>query len=182
MKAVEDVLAKACASCGRTDVEFYPRHKKCKACRNAILRERHRANPEPGRARAKEWRAANPDRTKARDDERRRSADEKAREQMREYVRQWRIKHPDRHVAKEHARRARYRGKYSAKDWRSLCRRYGDCCAYCGSKKPLTVDHVVPLVRGGSNYIGNLLPACAWCNSSKGKKLLVEWRRHDQQT
>lgn len=41
-------------------------------------------------------------------------------------------------------------------------------CAYCGSKeKYLTVDHAVPLSKGGSNYIENILPACFWCNVKK---------------
>jgi hypothetical protein len=32
-------------------------------------------------------------------------------------------------------------------------------------------------VRGGTNYEGNLTPACKQCNSSKAARLLVEWRR-----
>jgi 5-methylcytosine-specific restriction endonuclease McrA len=40
-----------------------------------------------------------------------------------------------------------------------------------------TIDHIVPLARGGTNYEGNLTPACRPCNSSKGTLLLVEWRK-----
>jgi hypothetical protein len=39
-----------------------------------------------------------------------------------------------------------------------------------------TLDHVVPLVRGGTNYEGNLVPACRKCNSSKAAWLLTEWK------
>ena len=35
---------------------------------------------------------------------------------------------------------------------------------------------IMPIIRGGRHSIGNLLPACGSCNSSKGAKLLVEWR------
>ena len=48
-------------------------------------------------------------------------------------------------------------------------------CAYC-DKPADTVDHVVPLVRGGTNYEGNLVPACRRCNSSKSGRMVVEWR------
>ncbi|HAT1242480.1 TPA: HNH endonuclease [Corynebacterium striatum] len=40
----------------------------------------------------------------------------------------------------------------------------------------MTLDHVVPLSRGGKNTIGNALPACQSCNSSKHSKLLAEWK------
>ena len=50
-------------------------------------------------------------------------------------------------------------------------------CAFC-SGLATTVDHVIPLFRGGSNFEGNLVPACRPCNISKGRWLLVEWRAH----
>lgn len=55
--------------------------------------------------------------------------------------------------------------------WQAQCRR----CFYCPGLAE-TVDHVVPLVRGGTNYEGNLVPACRSCNSSKAARLLIEWR------
>lgn len=48
-------------------------------------------------------------------------------------------------------------------------------CAYCEGPCQ-TIDHVIPLVRGGTNFIGNLLPACRSCNHRKGTRLLSEWR------
>jgi 5-methylcytosine-specific restriction endonuclease McrA len=64
----------------------------------------------------------------------------------------------------------------TAKDWRRLKDRHGGRCAYCDVKAPLTMEHVVPISRGGTHGVGNLLPACANCNSSKRHRLLVEWR------
>lgn len=47
-------------------------------------------------------------------------------------------------------------------------------CVYCAA--PAThVDHVRPLSRGGWEHEDNLVPACAWCNLSKGALLLTEW-------
>ncbi len=43
-------------------------------------------------------------------------------------------------------------------------------CHYCGKKfapKELTMDHVVPLARGGGSTRGNVVPACAACNREK---------------
>jgi 5-methylcytosine-specific restriction endonuclease McrA len=47
-------------------------------------------------------------------------------------------------------------------------------CFYC-KDFPTTVDHVVPLIHGGTNYQENLVPCCRPCNSSKGDKSLAEW-------
>ncbi len=49
-------------------------------------------------------------------------------------------------------------------------------CFYCGAEKCGGVDHVVPLSRGGAHELANLVGACASCNSSKGAKLLSEWK------
>lgn len=43
-------------------------------------------------------------------------------------------------------------------------------CHYCGKKfaaKELTMDHVVPVARGGSSSKGNVVPACRKCNAEK---------------
>ena len=60
-------------------------------------------------------------------------------------------------------------------DWMKLLRRHGFRCAYCSSPCLLTMDHVVPLSRGGKHTIGNVLPACKVCNCKKSNKLLIEW-------
>lgn len=65
----------------------------------------------------------------------------------------------------------------SLTDWAALVCRHAHACAYCGEVAPLTKDHVIPVSRGGRHAIGNILPACQSCNSSKGNRLLVEWRR-----
>lgn len=54
-------------------------------------------------------------------------------------------------------------------------RREGRRCVYCLSPVEC-VDHVVPLVRGGTNHEGNLAPCCWRCNSSKSGLLVIEWR------
>jgi len=53
--------------------------------------------------------------------------------------------------------------------------RQGRSCAYCDGP-PETVDHVIPLTRGGTNHEGNLVPACTSCNAAKKDGLLSAWR------
>lgn len=43
-------------------------------------------------------------------------------------------------------------------------------CQYCSSKGSLTIDHVLPIARGGQWNWENLVTACDKCNSKKGQK------------
>ena len=54
-------------------------------------------------------------------------------------------------------------------------------CHYCRRPVPpreLTMDHVVPVVRGGRSARGNVVPCCRQCNSRKRNLLPVEWEEH----
>ncbi len=89
------------------------------------------------------------------------------------YARRYARANPEKVVAAYHRRRARLlecEGDYTAQEWKSLCEKYGNRCLCCGSQGLLTVDHVVPIVKGGSNYITNLQPLCKSCNSAKHVK------------
>ncbi len=55
-------------------------------------------------------------------------------------------------------------------------KRQGRRCGFCNDRPADTVDHVVPLVRGGTNYEGNLMPCCRSCNGSKSGLMVSEWR------
>lgn len=51
----------------------------------------------------------------------------------------------------------------------------GQICNYCGSSGHLALDHIFPKIYGGPDSADNLLFACRSCNSSKGRKDLMEW-------
>ncbi len=53
--------------------------------------------------------------------------------------------------------------------------RTGQICNYCGSTEKLALDHIFPQKYGGKDDAENLIFACMTCNSSKGKKDLMEW-------
>ena len=58
-------------------------------------------------------------------------------------------------------------------------RRATGVCHYCGKKFPpraLTMDHLVPLIRGGRSNKGNLVPACKECNAKKKHQLAFEFQ------
>ncbi len=54
-------------------------------------------------------------------------------------------------------------------------------CHYCGrrfSPGELTMDHIVPIIRGGKTTKGNVAPACKECNSKKKYLLPMEWEAY----
>lgn len=54
-------------------------------------------------------------------------------------------------------------------------------CHYCRRRFPastLTMDHVVPIVRGGKSVKSNLVPCCKACNDSKKYMLPLEWEAY----
>ena len=57
----------------------------------------------------------------------------------------------------------------------------GQICNYCGSTEKLALDHIFPQKYGGQDNAENLIFACKTCNSSKGKKDLMEWMAYREQ-
>lgn len=54
-------------------------------------------------------------------------------------------------------------------------------CYYCGRKfvaKELTMDHIVPLARGGVSSKGNMAACCKECNNLKKTMLPLEWEEY----
>ncbi|MDA8078444.1 MAG: HNH endonuclease [Nitrospiraceae bacterium] len=54
-------------------------------------------------------------------------------------------------------------------------------CYFCGGKFPpaaLTMDHIVPIIRGGKSVKGNVVPACKECNNKKKHMLPLEWEEY----
>ncbi|MBI2154505.1 MAG: HNH endonuclease [Candidatus Rokubacteria bacterium] len=54
-------------------------------------------------------------------------------------------------------------------------------CHYCDRQvgpRALSMDHVVPLIRGGRSTRGNVVPACKECNNTKKSLLPVEWEEY----
>jgi 5-methylcytosine-specific restriction endonuclease McrA len=71
-------------------------------------------------------------------------------------------------------RRARLEGaigSHTREAWEALLYFHNWSCARCGrNDQPLTEDHVVPLTRGGDDFITNIQPLCRPCNARKGNR------------
>jgi 5-methylcytosine-specific restriction endonuclease McrA len=130
-----------------------------------------RRNPEKAREGMRRWRARN--RASDRGNKQRYYAENKAR--VKAAVIAYRRANPDVVRTLKHLRRGREMralGAHTTAEWRELVRRYDGRCAYCSGQGPLTRDHRIPLARGGSNAIENLVPACRSCNARK--RLMTE--------
>ena len=167
---------------------------RCKTCVKQYQHTRYHQNVERERekarryyrehtaqecARIRAWRKNNPEKMRA-NREKKREWDlryrQRNREKLVERKRIWSQANPEKVKAIRAKRRAREKGAighFSAAEWLTLKERYGGECLCCGNAEPgvkLTVDHVMPLSRGGSNNITNIQPLCLPCNVSKAVK------------
>ena len=67
-------------------------------------------------------------------------------------------------------------GSEARRKWRkSIKEKWNYECAYCGSEENLTLDHITPTSKGGSDRVTNVLCACHSCNHSKGHQMWSDW-------
>ena len=104
----------------------------------------------------------------------------KNRERYNERMRLWRQDNPDKVHRTNKINQAKRKKakvfKVTVKDWKKLLNQYNFCCFYCKDKGEMTMDHIIPISRGGNHSIGNIIPACKSCNSKKNKRFIMEWR------
>jgi 5-methylcytosine-specific restriction endonuclease McrA len=66
-------------------------------------------------------------------------------------------------------------GSHTFGEWETLKKQCGNKCLMCGEIEPnikLTEDHIVPLSKGGTDYIENIQPLCLACNTRKHTKVI----------
>jgi len=84
--------------------------------------------------------------------------------------------HDERDVKRE---RRKARDLRQTQWWKRRCAK--GQCHYCGRRIPaaeLTMDHIVPIARGGRSTKGNVVPACKSCNTKKKQLLPMEWEAY----
>lgn len=176
---------------------YYQEHKE-EAIRSAV--EWNRQNPEKATEYKKKWKARNPDyqrRYHLLHIEKRRAKSNDWHYLNREHVRdlhstwyeahrdyakaralEWTRKNPRQARFIRNRREARKRaagGAFTFEQWENLKSYYDHRCLACGRQEPeivLTVDHVIPISRGGSDDISNIQPLCGACNCRKHARII----------
>lgn len=165
----------------------------------AGLKRWRAANPAKYVAGIKAWQADHPEMVKAQIERahiarrEREASDPQLRERRQAVGRKWyaanresvlartaayRRKHPELYrVAKNRyrTRAAENGGALSEVEWLAICEGQDGKCARCSQKRKLTLDHVVPVSRGGPTTRENVQALCKPCNSSKSVKT-VDYR------
>jgi 5-methylcytosine-specific restriction endonuclease McrA len=98
-----------------------------------------------------------------------------------DYYKQWRLRNLERarnyvRVSRNKRRAAAAGTHFTFAEWEALIVYHAGRCAYCGSAERIEADHRIPLHRGGSNAIDNILPACRHCNRRKHRRTDEEFR------
>jgi 5-methylcytosine-specific restriction endonuclease McrA len=160
----------------------------CRECANAMKRDMSPKQRERKNAKNRKYRAENREAVKLTNrkqylnkrEERIAAAIlwiENNRELHSLYQRRNAHKHRERNAGYARARRAKLKlnGTYaiSLQEVRNLISKP---CFYCGKIGKSTIDHVIPIELGGVDGIGNLVPACKSCNSSKSDLTIMQWR------
>jgi 5-methylcytosine-specific restriction endonuclease McrA len=134
--------------------------EKVSATKRKSREKRKVEKPEYGKEYAREYRKKNTERVLS-------------------YGRKWSASNLDKIRIKSGNRRAKIKkvpgNGWTVADERQLIEDYCYCCAYCGKKAKPTMDHIVPIAKGGTHSIENIVPACQSCNSSKNDDSLLIW-------
>ena len=167
--------------------------------RNEVARASYRKYRVKNIARVQDWQAQNPEKRNAstaryskRHPEKRAEWTQRWRDKNPERTRlanlrratAWQAAHPDERRANVNRRRARRNAAterpFTAADWADHCALFAHRCAYClRAARPLTQEHIEPLVLGGAHALDNLVPACRSCNAKKHTMTLLRflWKR-----
>lgn len=137
---------------------------------------RWQKDPDAIRAQKRAWREANADKVR----QQRRESQARNRATALARVERWRKENPEKHRAQRLKRRSQKVNAPGAsytteKLIRARVDLYGGRCYYCDKEGADSIDHRIPLSRGGSHWPANLVPCCRRCNSSKNVKTELEF-------
>lgn len=162
-----------CRICGES-LRYYAA-SKCVACHKRH-KETYRRSPQ-GKRKQAEWSKTYSHSEKLARKKQIRSTSQK--EQAALYARWYRTTPKGKLVnqvgqSKCKAKRLAAEGTHTTAQWIALKELYQHCCLRCGKPeskltRPLEEDHVIPLSRGGTNWITNIQPLCHECNGMSGK-------------
>ena len=191
-----NLLTKQCTKCGdKLPLHRFTKHKlgwmglrsECRICGRKAISEYRKKNWGKCREKLYEWRKKNKEKWKKLKQESYKRHPETAALQRKrnaarinKATREWQRKNPERVILNCNRRRGwkeNAAGIYTLEGWLQKIAFHGGRCYYC-SKIPSKVimEHRIPLSRGGSNWLSNLVPSCNFCNLSKSNKTEKEYR------
>jgi 5-methylcytosine-specific restriction endonuclease McrA len=138
----------------------------------------NKSNPEKARIRKRRWGQNNLEKVSAKNHNYRENNLEKMRKREQQYKRD-NPRVACQHVINRRARVIGAEGSHTLQEWNQLkIKHQYKCmlqisprCLITLTDKTATRDHIVPISKGGLNSIGNIVPVCRSCNSSKGVKI-----------
>lgn len=188
-EAVRQSICKSCVSIH--NAAYYQKHRaQLSQQKRLYQREKRQADPIGTAQAMQKWRNANQSTLRRKQREYRRKHRQHIRDYNRTYYAShpelfqnkghtWRQENPDRVLLYSHQRRARIYAApvndFSPAQREEILAAYGYRCVYCPPDchacrrrtHRLTMDHITPLSKGGSNTATNIVPACKSCNSKK---------------
>lgn len=148
----------------------------CDPCKVLEARDRAKAwynsNQDRALGNVRAYQAANPERVL---NWKRKHSDTIPREVKREKLRTWRALNPALNKGHKRARSVRVsgRGACTQAEWEAIVAKQRGRCEFCKKKCKLSMDHIVPVSKGGSLRAHNVQGLCRSCNSRKWTKIEV---------
>lgn len=147
-------------------------HCYCKSCRRLMARLWKKAHRTEMTAYLNEWKARHPGRTQ----ELRRNWYSNNRNREKAKTAAWKRANPVLHRGYQRLRVAAVKGHWLRdSEWAEVIQAYGCKCLRCGSPEHITVDHIIPLKKGGTDTKENVQPLCLRCNCWK-KIQIIDYR------
>ena len=195
---------KICTKCNRllvaNSMNFYKNKtykygvmSKCKECKKKYGKQYYENNSEYIKERnkqynrknmqeyIKQWQKDNPERTKQWS----KKYYQNHKEHIAEYGKQWASNNRERRneicLKAQHKRRAKLKsngGEYTLEQWNECLNFFNNTCAYSGAelnKDNTNVEHIIPISKGGTSNITNIVPALDSVNFSKNASDMLEW-------
>lgn len=149
----------------------YKKRASCRLCDNEYRREKRMKDPTSSRKAVAKWQASHKEQKK----ESKRSWRHNNRKKANAIALRWINKNKARVASYAENRRAEKfntQNRISVKEWADILFFYGYRCLACGTTEKITMDHVIPLIKGGEHSAKNVQPLCKSCNSKKHDKII----------